>query len=377
MSVLLAKLAYFLYVLSYIINKKLRLKSKELHMDEQQAEETVRAASPEPDIRFTCDRTALNGELDLSVIVPVYNYEKVLKQCLDSIVDQKTQYRYEIFMVDDGSTDGSALIVDSYLSHRNVHILRQENQGISAARNHALSQAAGKYIMFVDCDDYLEEDAVETLLSIAYRKNCDIVEGGYYTFGNDRSIRRNYIQKPIFLEHQNFDELMKYTGYPWAKVYKRELFDQVGFPVNSWFEDTLVKMILFRRCTRYAYCAKTVYGYRKYEGNYTEKQVKSTRGLEHIWMLRWIAQLSDSLHIESEESLYKALLYHLGSLYLYRIENTSQELQECAFLMGRTLLDNYAPEDRHMVKLPYMYKELERAYRKKDFQWWKHVCRYM
>lgn len=377
LSLILSRAAYLVFTLSYRINKMLHLQHKTSGVDIKEAEEKVSAASPRPDIYCSHDRNEKQENLDLSIIVPIYNYEKVLGYCLDSVVNQETHYRYEVFLVDDGSTDGSSAIADAYGAVRNVHILHQANLGISAARNNALSRAAGKYIMFVDCDDYLEKDAVETLMDIACRDNCDIVEGGYYTFDGNADSKRYYIQKPVLLDYNESDKLMTYTGYPWAKVFRRELFDGVGFPVNSWFEDTLVKMILFRRCDRYAYCAKAVYGYRKYEGNYTETQVKSARGLEHIWMLDWMAELSETLAVGTQESLYKALLYHLGALFLYRIESLPEELKECAFLMGGQLLDKYAPNDRPHIRLPYMFRELERAYGKKDFNWWKLVCRYM
>lgn len=376
-SMLLARLAFFLYIVSYHMNKILHKKHGKIELGVKEARENIQKASPKPHITYEYTETEVDETIDLSIIVPIYNYKKVLENCLDSIVHQKTKYRYEIFLVDDGSTDGSLEIVESFRNVPGVHILCQTNQGISAARNHALNHAVGKYIMFVDCDDYLESFAVETLLNEAYEKKCDIVEGGYYTFDGESGNKRNYIQKGIFLEHNNYDKLMTYTGYPWAKVYKRELLEGVRFPVNTWFEDTVIKMILFRRCQRYSYCPISLYGYRKYEGNFTETQVKSTRGLEHLWMLEWMIEQGQRLNIQDEDSLYKSVLYHLGALYLYRIENVSEELQKSAFILGADLVKRYRPNGVWHGRIPHMYQQLEKAYLSHDFALWKHVCQYM
>lgn len=373
---LLSGMCYSLWLLFYCIKRLFNKSHVIVDMDTEQAMELVARTSPKPEIGFIMEKPKAMEDLDLTVIVPVYNYRTVLKQCLDSIQNQNTKYRYEMIFVDDGSTDGSADILKLYEADTRITIYRQENRGISAARNLALNQARGRYIMFVDCDDFLEPDAVELLLERAYGQDCDIVEGAYYTFSEDVSKRRSYIQKEILLEDADYSVLMTYTGYPWAKVYKRELFRQVRFPEKSWFEDTLVKMILFRECGRYSYLAKPVYGYRKYEGNYTETQVKSARGLEHYWMLCWMVQLSEECHIGSEKSLYLAMLYHLGALYRYRIESVEERIQQAAFVAGASLLESRRPEKIH-GRLPFMYRELEKAYLYRDFAWWKLICRFM
>lgn len=375
LSEILAKAAYAVYVFIYKVNRLIRSKQDIVVLDEKEAEKQVGLISPKPDIRFEWEQTECDEDMDLSVIVPVYNYAAVLENCLNSIVGQETKYNYEMFFVDDGSTDGSGEILKKYEKLQNVHILRQPNQGISAARNLALGKAGGKYIMFVDCDDYLEKTAVETFLTEAYAGNYDIVEAAYYTFEKNAGSGRNFVQKRISLFQNDFEKMAKYTGYPWSKVYKRELFEQIRFPVNSWFEDTIVKMLLFRKCQRYSYLIKPLYGYRKYEGNFTETQVKSVRGIEHYWLLLWLAEFSDSRKIGDKESLYLALLYHLGPIFLYRIDSIQEETKRQAFFLGGKLLERYIPETRKTMKLPYMYKELEQALLKKDYAQWKQVCR--
>lgn len=113
----------------------------------------------------------------LSFVIPVYNVEKYLNECLDSIFDPSvSEDEYEVIAIDDGSTDGSPEILKTYTHHKNFRIITQENAGQGPARNAGIKAAAGKYISFVDSDDYLLPEAVPTLLGWARESDCDIVE---------------------------------------------------------------------------------------------------------------------------------------------------------------------------------------------------------
>lgn len=95
----------------------------------------------------------VSKEADLQIIIPVYNCGPYIRECLDSVLGQQTHYQFVVFIVDDGSTDESSCIIDSYQADHRVHIIHQENAGPSAARNVALSHLCAKYVMFVDGDD--------------------------------------------------------------------------------------------------------------------------------------------------------------------------------------------------------------------------------
>ena len=121
------------------------------------------------------------SELLLTYIVPVYNTERYLSRCLSSIISQGLgDDEYEVLVVDDGSTDGSVATVEAFAStHAQVHIIRQQNQGVSAARNCALDKARGHYIQFVDSDDYLEAGVMAPLLYRALDERIDVVLFNY------------------------------------------------------------------------------------------------------------------------------------------------------------------------------------------------------
>ena len=116
----------------------------------------------------------ISNRVSVSVIVPVYNSEKFLSRCLDSIVAQKGSF--EIIAVNDGSTDKSGQILEAYAQkYKNIIVVNQENKGVSAARNQGMAKADGKYITFVDSDDWLEPDALARAVSILRQDSPDIM----------------------------------------------------------------------------------------------------------------------------------------------------------------------------------------------------------
>ena len=120
----------------------------------------------------------------MQIIIPVYNVEQYIQECIESILNQETQYSYIITIVNDGSPDNSRNILKQYESLNNIIIIDQENRGFSGARNRALENIYGKYLMFVDSDDKLAEGAIEVLLNTALSYKADMVEGSMSSFNH-------------------------------------------------------------------------------------------------------------------------------------------------------------------------------------------------
>ena len=126
--------------------------------------------------------------MKLSVIVPVYNVENYLNKCITSIVEQ-TYKALEIILVDDGATDCSGAIADSYAAKdKRIKVFHKENGGLSDARNYGLDHVTGDYILFVDSDDFIENTMCERLFTVANSTNADMVSCNYYIYRGDDDI---------------------------------------------------------------------------------------------------------------------------------------------------------------------------------------------
>ncbi len=173
----------------------------------------------------------------LSVIIPVYNVVGTLRRCVDSVVAQDVD-EMEIIIVDDGSTDGSAVICDEYKSPR-ILVVHQPNRGLSEARNAGIRLARGEFVTFVDSDDHLEPGTYPALLHKMKDGDADIIE---YSLVRDGG--RGLASRVVFPDH-TYTSMVDYwlQGQAYAhtyacnKIYKRQLFNHVSFPSGKKFED--------------------------------------------------------------------------------------------------------------------------------------------
>ena len=185
----------------------------------------------------------------VSIIVPVYNVEKFLQKCLDSIVEQ-TLKEIEIICINDGSPDNSLEILNEYASKDDrIIVISQENQGLSAARNAGLKIATGEYIGFVDSDDYIELNYYEKLYNTACKNDSDIALTTILKH-KKKYLRYNVLHKKEKVAY-TLNDKMKISEdnthrifYVWNKIYRKSLLDkyQMSFPVGRVFEDVLFNL---------------------------------------------------------------------------------------------------------------------------------------
>ena len=202
----------------------------------------------------------------LSVIIPVYNVEPYLEQCLDSVVNQ-TYKNLEIICINDGSTDNSLKILEKYQKKdERIKLINQKNKGLSEARNAGLDVATGEYIAFVDSDDYLELNAYEEAMKVMLAdRSVDLVEFNVRSFTNENSqiLVRNveYVNQQQVL---NF-KLKKHAGYVWNKIYKHSIINKqrVRFIPNLIHEDTFFSIAYIISCNQKYFLDKKLYNYRK------------------------------------------------------------------------------------------------------------------
>ena len=178
--------------------------------------------------------------MELSIIVPVYNVEKYLKKCLDSLVEQTLDNDiYEIIVVNDGSPDHSQIIIDEYVKrYKNVSSYIKTNGGLSDARNYGLDKAKGKYVAFVDSDDYVDTRMYETMLKKAEQKDFDVVVCDFVEIYSSEEVRGySRVDQDLLCSQEVREAMVDFYPSAWNKIYKRTLFDQIRFKKGVWFED--------------------------------------------------------------------------------------------------------------------------------------------
>ena len=173
----------------------------------------------------------------VTLIVPVYNSEKYIGKCLDSILNQ-TYKNIEILVVNDGSKDNSQKIIDEFQSKYpdKIIAINQENKGVSKTRNESIKKASGDYIMFIDNDDYLDSDYIETFVTEAEKGDYDVVLGGYR-----RPNENGKIIKEMKLKETEWSKFMILA--PWAKIYKKQYLNRrVSRPLSDMIENRTSKI---------------------------------------------------------------------------------------------------------------------------------------
>lgn len=197
----------------------------------------------------------------VSVIVPVYNSEKYLKDCVESIINQ-TYRNLEIILVDDGSTDTSGAICDRHAKNDSrVHVIHKQNGGNGDARNAGLKIATGQWITMSDNDDIFHKRQIEVLLSAAIDKNADIAVGWYRPFDihevpQDEEIEDNFLNKVETLsdKHLYNDAFIQKRSMiltvPWSKICKREMYHNVWYPAKSRHDDTWTTWKLYEHANK-------------------------------------------------------------------------------------------------------------------------------
>lgn len=209
----------------------------------------------------------------LSVIVPVYNVEKTLKRCLDSILNQ-TYTNFEVILVNDGSVDRSLSICQEYeqLDNR-IRLISQANGGLSAARNTGIAKSSAPYLCFIDSDDWVVSDMFEHMIELIVKYNADIVSTSYQ-LANDFTENPIQSEIPVVVEMTSEEALENYlklgmanriADYPvWTKCYRKSLFENINFPIGVLYEDIATNVRLILVANKYIKSSKVCYNY--YQG---------------------------------------------------------------------------------------------------------------
>ncbi|MBQ7691519.1 MAG: glycosyltransferase family 2 protein [Muribaculaceae bacterium] len=203
----------------------------------------------------------------VSVIIPVYNVERYLPRCLESVIGQ-TYRELEIIVVDDGSTDGSGALCDQWAARDpRIRVIHKPNGGLSSARNAALDAMTGSCVFMLDSDDWLPADAIESLYLLLVRERADVAVGSWREVREDssmptatstRSTVRRYTRdealSAIFYQH-------RLTHSPCARLHRATLFDGLRYPVGMLYEDLAVAYPLYSRVATVVQSSRVCYNY--------------------------------------------------------------------------------------------------------------------
>lgn len=219
----------------------------------------------------------------VSIIVPVYNVEKYLDECVESLLAQ-TYKNIEILLIDDGSTDSSGEMCDKYscIDDR-IKSFHKNNGGLSDTRNYGIDMCCGNYIVFVDSDDWISVDYIEYLMYIIERYNADISVSELVRITDEKkiiSMVKDDKQELFFEKKEGLENLLQtkyYSTSVCGKLYRRKLFDNIRFPVGKLFEDIPVTYSLYIEGVTTAFGRHSGYYYRCREDSITTKRFTAKR----------------------------------------------------------------------------------------------------
>lgn len=231
----------------------------------------------------------------VSIIVPVYNIERFVGRCLESLIGQ-TYGNIEIIVVDDGSTDGSSGICDEMAQRdKRVKVFHKKNGGLSDARNFGIRKAHGEIVALVDGDDYVEMDYIEVMAEAMFKNDADVVVCGF----NDKSpktatISGNDAVKRLLIGQENMEIVA------WNKLYKKKLFvdNDIWYPIGEKNEDNLTTYKLLAAATKVGYVDKSLYHYVERKGS-----IMDEAGMEDRLMMRWRAAVEAAAYFRDSKEL--------------------------------------------------------------------------
>lgn len=328
-------------------------------MDEKTAESILRDFSPDPATTCVASNT-IDPQYDLQIIVPAYNVEKYIAQCLESVCNQKTGFSYLVTVINDGSTDRTLDIIRDYQARfaDRMEVIDQKNKGLSGARNTGLRSLKGKYIAFLDSDDVLTDNAVDSLLKGALTGNCaaDIVQGSWYSGIEIGGVH-------------NVHEERQLSGFPWGKIYKAELLEHFRFPEGYWFEDTAISFILYGKKFASKVIPDVVYGYRLNPEGITSKSKGAKRSVESYYVTALCLRELPDFHVPYDSRAYELFLSQC-LMNWRRCAELPQEVREAIFVLEAGLWEKYFKEMHSETN-----KGIEMAFRKKQFHRFEILAR--
>ena len=292
----------------------------------------------------------------ISIIVPVYKVEEYLPRCIESILKQ-SYTNIEIILVDDGSPDRCGEICEEYaLKDHRIKVIHKLNGGLSDARNVGLEAATGEFIGFVDSDDYIHKDMYFILYEAMVKQQCEIAESGVLQVYDTVDVNyplNNGITKIFNKKEAVINAIMehKLDNYVWNKLFRRELWANIQFPVGKIFEDAYTTYKIINNTSKVVKVQSDLYFYFQRSDSiansiFTEKKLDHCDALEG--MMNFICKkYPEMVHIVSIKYFY------VHFIYLLRIINNKKNIKDYQQLIKK-LRNNMIKNGRYLKEKPNM-----------------------
>lgn len=286
----------------------------------------------------------------VSIIVPVYNAEKFLELCITSIINQSYN-DIELILIDDGSTDNSGKICDEYaLKDERITVFHCRNKGVSAARNIGLDNAKGKYIIFIDSDDYVEKNYVEELVKAIESDKNELAICGIKEIENKKVKIRKKRAKLTGNFYEDYFSLIDFLCVPFAKIFLSEIIEKnkIRFDEKlSYAEDEIFNLTYYEFVKKYNFAKKTFYIYNHRYGTLSDKNYlrKNNYFSTYLYKLSLERKIFDNINIIKKEEILGEQIIRaiLDFSDIYNYKNFKKQLYEIKeYMYEKTEHDNYS-----------------------------------
>ena len=306
----------------------------------------------------------------VSIVVPIYNVEKYINRCIDSILNQ-TYKNLQIILVDDGSEDNCGDIIDEYAkSDSRIEIIHKQNGGLSDARNFGVERITGDFTLFVDSDDWLETNMIETMMNNMNKYNADIVQAAFYYAYDEYLLydNRYYSEtnEPVVL---NNDKLMhelvineRVKNFAWGKLYKTSIIKDIPFKKGVLFEDVFWAHHVMAKVNKYVIIHNPLYYYLQREdsivSNYSVRNLDILNGLKERH--KFIEENYKQFINESYKLILRTSLIHYNLLLVNRDKDKNGEnrkvIKKYIYKNYKSLKASINKSDKDLKRQLFLFK---------------------
>lgn len=260
-----------------------------------EAHQTLERYHYVPDPSKSSSEMSKNVLYDVTIIVPCYNVEQYMQQCIDSLKSLSFRGKLEVILVNDGSTDGTLSIIKSNTFPDSWTLINQSNLGQAVARNNGIVASHGQYLMFVDSDDILDPEGLQALWMATQKNSLDLVDGSIVRLENSNQYLYRYEKSVADIKGAPVPTSL--SGMAMGRLYKRDLWKNVRFPESLWYEDTAILYLIFPKVVRYGTIPDVIYHYR-YNPNGQSKSIKKNRAIDTVLIVPRLLKLASDQGVD-------------------------------------------------------------------------------